>query len=447
MSTALDRLFARGQFGIKLGLQNMHALADALGRPERTFPSVIIAGTNGKGSVTAMIERALRASGLRTGRYTSPHLVRLEERFALDGETVDAAEIERVLADVFTVEAACRADGRLPAPATFFELTTAAAFELFRRRAVDIALLEVGLGGRFDATNIVSPVLAAITSIDFDHTRHLGRTLAEIAGEKAGVIKPATPVVCGALPPEAMLVVELTSTERQAPLVPAWEGVEVTGEMDAGHAVVTVATPTRTYGPVRLALAGRHQVDNALVAVRILEELDSLGFQSSVDAVMAGLRDVAWPCRLERVPLADGREILLDAAHNPAGAAALASYVREAYATGVPLVFGVMGDKDVDRMIAPLLSAASTIIATRVPNERAMDADALADAVNRQAPGRARAIADPIAAVEAALAEAGATSDATPAAACVAGSIYLLGAVLPWIDARRRKPAESAARP
>jgi dihydrofolate synthase / folylpolyglutamate synthase len=427
--SALDQLHAREFFGIKLGLDNMRALAAALSHPDRAFDSLIIAGTNGKGSVTAMVDRALRAAGYRVGRYTSPHLVRLEERFAIDGEPIDTETLEAVTAEVLAADTAAQADGRLAAPATFFELTTAIALELFRRKGVRIAVLEVGLGGRFDATNIVSPRVAAITSIAFDHMKHLGDTLAAIAFEKAGVIKPGIPVVVGDLPAEAETVIQRVADEQKATVVPAHEGVECTGEIVSGRAHLTIATPTRAYGPVTLALSGRHQIGNAVVAVRLLEELDALGLHVPAEAVTTGLADVQWRGRLERVRVRGGRELLLDAAHNPAGAAALASYLREVWPRGVPIVFGVMADKDMDRMLAELAPAASELIVTSVAMPRAASLEAIVTAATRYLPGRVRAIADPPQAVEAALAAA--------PAACVAGSIFLLGALLPYVDSLR----------
>jgi dihydrofolate synthase/folylpolyglutamate synthase len=435
--SALEQLHAREFFGIKLGLDNMRALTAALGHPDRAYSSVIIAGTNGKGSVTAMVDRALRAAGYRVGRYTSPHLVRIEERFAIDGEPIATAALEAVTADVLAIDAAAQADGRLAGPATFFELTTAIALELFRRHGVAVAVLEVGLGGRFDATNIVMPRAAAITSIAFDHMKHLGDTLSAIAFEKAGVIKPGIPVVAGDLPPDAETVITRVATEQRATLVHAHEGVECKGEVTAGAAHLTIETPTRTYGPLTLALPGRHQIGNAVVAVRLLEELDALGLHTSAGDVTTGLADVHWRGRLERVRVRGGREVLLDAAHNPAGAAALASYLREVWPGGVPIVFGVMADKDMDRMLAELAPVASEIIVTSVAMPRAASLEAIVTAAERYLPpGRVRAIADPSRAVDAALAATTAESPGAPAI-CVAGSIFLLGALLPYVETLR----------
>ena len=215
--TTTERLLALEAFGIKLGLGNMRTLAAALGHPERAYPTIHIAGTNGKGSVSAMVERALRAAGHRTGLYTSPHLDRIEERVAIDGAPVDAATFEACARDVLAKVDALRADGRLAVSPTFFEVTTAVAFEAFRRAQVDVAVIEVGLGGRFDATSVILPVCSAITSIAFDHERHLGSTLAAIAGEKAGIARRDVPLVMGEVPPDARAVITAAATEAGAP--------------------------------------------------------------------------------------------------------------------------------------------------------------------------------------------------------------------------------------
>ena len=203
-----ERLFALEQFGIKLGLGNITALVEALNRPDRAFPIVHIAGTNGKGSVTAMVERGLRAAGHRTGRYTSPHLAQIEERVAIDGEPVDSETFNRVTSEVLEVVDRLRASGTLEQLPTFFEATTAMAFEVFRQRHVTAGVIEVGLGGRYDATNVVTPAVTAITSIAFDHERHLGSSLESIAFEKAGIIKAGVPVVVGPMAAEPRRVID-----------------------------------------------------------------------------------------------------------------------------------------------------------------------------------------------------------------------------------------------
>src|SRR5688572_26401514 len=199
----------------------MRALVAELGHPERAFRSVHVAGTNGKGSVTAMVDAALRAAGHRSARYTSPHLVDLTERFAIDGRAVSGADLGAAAADVRDAIESLVRDGTLEVRPTFFEATTAIAFELFKRAGVDVAVLEVGLGGRLDATNVVSPTLTAITSIAFDHQRYLGTTLREIAREKAGIIKPGVPVVVGMVPDDADAVIQQIARERGSELIRA----------------------------------------------------------------------------------------------------------------------------------------------------------------------------------------------------------------------------------
>ena len=287
------------QFGIKLGLDTITAIAGALGHPERACPVLHVAGTNGKGSVSAMAGHALTSSGLVTARYTSPHLVRLEERFAVDGRPVPAASLDAALDQVRSAVAQLRSAGALTVEPTFFEATTAAAFVLFRAAGAQLAVIEVGLGGRYDATNIVAPLVTAITSVDLDHQAQLGTTLTAIAGEKAGTIKPGVPVVIGPLAAETRAVVEAVAREQAAPLVDAFAGVGVVAHLDRGHFQVTITTPARRYGPLRLALAGRHQVDNAVVAVRLLETAAERGVGVTGEAIERGLTDARWPARLE----------------------------------------------------------------------------------------------------------------------------------------------------
>ena len=266
-----------------------------------------IAGTNGKGSVTAMVDAALRAAGHRSARYTSPHLVDLAERFVIDGRPVGQDALVTAVADVRDAIDGLLAERALTVQPTFFEVTTAVAFELFRRAGVEVAVVEVGLGGRLDATNVVSPIATAITSIAFDHQKYLGSTLRAIAFEKAGIIKPGVPVVVGELDPEAATVIERIADERGAELI---------------------RTSARDAADFTVGLPGAHQLANAAVAARLLTLLDARGISVSPEAIAAGLAHPEWPGRLDLRRLPDGREVLLDAAHNPAGAAALASYLQ-----------------------------------------------------------------------------------------------------------------------
>ncbi len=406
--SALERLFALERFGIKLGLDNIRAILAALGHPEQAWPSIHIGGTNGKGSVAAMVERALRASGLRTGRYTSPHLDRIEERVAINGTPIDRATFEAVTADVLgavdhSLSRRSLGGGGLAVMPTFFEVSTAVAFEIFRREHVQVAVVEVGLGGRFDATNVLTPKITAITSIALDHERHLGHTLSEIAFEKAGIAKPGVPLVIGRLPDEAAARIAEVAADVGAPIVDA-------------HATRS----DRRYPPMSLALPGRQQLENAAVAVAILERWSVMMSEVPIEAIVTGLTECEWPARLEWLRMPRGGEVLIDAAHNPAGAAALASYLEDTRTPRLPIVFAAMADKDAAGMIKALAPVASMFVATSAPHARARSADEMAAEIRRHAPG-VNVIA--VAPAEAAVARA--LEHSSKAAA--AGSIYMVG--------------------
>jgi len=422
---ALDYLYSLERFGIKFGLENIRTLLETLGRPDRAFHTVHIAGTNGKGSVTAMVDAVLRAAGRRAARFTSPHLIDLTERFVIDGKPVSEPALVTVICDVRDAVDALIAAGTLPAQPTFFEVTTAVALELFRRAGVEVGVIEVGLGGRLDSTNVITPRVSAITSIAFDHEQYLGHTLPAIAAEKAGIIKSRVPVVVGRVTEEARVVIDAIAREREAPLVPAWEGVSARrAGATPGHPTrLRLRTPLRDYGEVSLSLRGDHQIDNAVVAVRVLEQLHEGGIAVPADAVVDGLAHVSWPGRLEHRRFPDGREMILDAAHNPAGAATLAAYLAETLPSKPPLVFAAMIDKDVRAMFEALLPAVSALVVTRSSIARSAEPEALAQQAIAVAPHLPVRV-EPIRAN--ALAAAWADSPCI----VVAGSIFLLGDVL-----------------
>jgi dihydrofolate synthase/folylpolyglutamate synthase len=421
---AIDYLFSLETLGIKFGLDGIRAILEALGHPQRAYRRVIVAGTNGKGSVTAMADTALRAAGHRTARYTSPHLARLEERFVIDGREVETAALADVAAAVREVVTGLVASGRLPGQPTFFEATTAVAFELFRRAGVEVAVVEVGLGGRLDATNAEASFAAAITSIDLDHQALLGSTLAALAGEKAGVVHQGMTVVLGDPRPDVRAVVAEVCRARGARLVPT-DAAAVRSEFRGGRAHLEIRTARRRYGPVRLGLRGRHQIGNAVTAAVLLEELDALGLAAPAGAIETGLAEARWPGRLE-VLRDGGATVLVDAAHNPAGARALASYLAETYPAGLPMVFGAMRDKDIPGMLAALAPVATAFTFTRARTTRACPPAWLVDAAAAAAPDVPREVAeDPGEAVTRALARGPLVS--------VAGSIFLVGEVRRWL--------------
>lgn len=415
MSDPLDFLSSLERLGMKFGLENIAALTAELGHPERTFKSIVIAGTNGKGSVTVMTETALRAAGVRAARYTSPHLVRLEERFVMDGRDVETADLRDALGAVRGAVDSLIRRGDLEALPTFFEVATAAAFELFRRAAIEIAVLEVGLGGRLDATNVVMPIATAITSIDFDHQAQLGNTIESIAAEKAGIVKPGIPLICGPVPDVAEAVIRDICDSQGATLIRAREVVQILARN--GDDTLDIRTPIRSLDRLTPALRGKHQRDNASVAVALLDELARQGIGIPDDAVRDGLVNARWPARLERF-VVRGVELLLDAAHNPAGARALASHLEEIGWSRITLVFGAMHDKDVTGMLEAVGGRCETIVCTTAPSARALPAAELAQLARRFAPA-VESIDDPAAALERAL--------ALRRPIVAAGSIFLIG--------------------
>lgn len=421
-------LFSLERHGIKLGLRNIKTLCAALGHPERSFASIIVAGTNGKGSVASMVERALRATGLVTGCFTSPHLSDVSERFVVDGLPVDQSALERATTVLQRTVADLLATGSLPSPPTFFEATTAIAFLLFRRAGVQTAILEVGMGGRFDATNIVDPIVAVVTSVDLDHQQFLGDTLDEIAFEKAGVIKPRGIVVTGETKEAPLGVLRRACRDRGARLIEAESGVDAFASTTHGVTELSLTTPSTSYGPVALSLRGQHQVRNAVIAVRTLEAIPTLTVPPA--AICAGLSDTCWPGRLELVqwpgsPVDGNRPeqwLLLDAAHNVAAATALNAYLEENYPGGLPLVLAIMKDKDAANMLTALKGSARRFVCTEVAGGRGRSADQLAALAREHVPDASvAAITPPIAALESAL--------ETDNTVCVAGSIFLVGEV------------------
>jgi dihydrofolate synthase / folylpolyglutamate synthase len=427
-SDSLTWLFGLEQFGIKFGLDSITGIVAALDHPERSFASVHVAGTNGKGSVTAMVDTALRAAGHRSARYTSPHLVDLTERFVIDGRPIQLEALSAVVADVRTVIDRLRDGGRLDVHPTFFEVTTAVAFELFRRGSVEIAVCEVGLGGRLDATNVVQPLVTAITSIGLDHQRYLGQTLPEIAIEKAGILKPGVPVIVGKMAAEAFSAIADIARDRGCAIVRAWDGVTADdlGPGTDSRRRVHLRTPSHDYGEVELGLRGSHQVDNAVVAIQLLEALDARGIAVPPAAIAEGISHVRWPGRLDLIRLPDGREVLLDAAHNADGAAALSAFLRTMSPEKPPLVFAAMRDKAIDTMLKELAKTVGAFVFTCASNPRSADPADLA--------GRARAIA-PALLVEVEPSPARALTVAWRIAPriVVAGSIFLIGDVLKQI--------------
>jgi dihydrofolate synthase / folylpolyglutamate synthase len=404
----------------KLGLERIRAVLGALGNPQDGLTIVHVAGTNGKGSTSAMIESGLRAAGMRTGLFTSPHLSQPTERIAMDGRPVSAerfaAAFDRVHARVEEMLAA----GAIDLHTTYFETVTAMALLVFAEERAGAVVLEVGLGGRLDATNVVRPALAVITPVDFDHEAFLGRSIEAIAGEKAGILKQGVPAVMARQRPEAARVIEERAAALGVPL-------ERTGEWAVeGLALDARGSRFRLRGArtlhIACPLAGEHQVENAAAAAVALVRM---GVEDR--AIEAGIAAACWPGRLELV--SERPEIIVDGAHNPAGARALAAYIDRFYAgRRVRLIFGAMRDKAVDEMAGILFPRAAEVVLTAPRQARAMVPAAL-----REVTGHAGARV--VASLEEAL--------ALPAAGCdvtfIAGSLFMAAEARELLGAARRQ--------
>ena len=360
----------------KLGLENITELLEDLGRPQDAFPSVLIAGTNGKGSVAAMLDAVLQAAAgtgesFRTGLYTSPHLVEINERIQLSGCPIPPEDF----AELFTFLRAriekLLAAGRLRFHPTYFECLTAMAMEYFRRQQCSLAVLEVGMGGRLDATNTSTPRIAIITEIDFDHERFLGQTIGAIASEKAGIIKPGCVVISTTTRPEAAQVIREKAREQGARLVEAREEyfVEEVAAQDGRYRFLACHADGFRLR-VQLSLRGRHQVENSLAVVAAARELNGMGFAVSEENIQQGLASAKWPGRLEL--LSEKPSLYLDGAHNTSGARALARFWEENFSSRrLILVYGAMRDKAVPEIAEILFPRASAVILTRPRQFRA----------------------------------------------------------------------------
>ncbi|HET9209893.1 MAG TPA: folylpolyglutamate synthase/dihydrofolate synthase family protein [Thermoanaerobaculia bacterium] len=360
--------------GIKLGLERARSLLAALGDPQRRFPAVLVAGTNGKGSTAAFLAAIAQSSGYRTGLYTSPHLEVVEERLRIDGRMIAPGRFGRLLADLVSL-----AERETGSPPTYFEAVTLAAFQWFAEEKVDLAVVEVGLGGRLDATNLCDPILSLITPIGLDHQEYLGDTLAQIAREKAGILRPDRPALVWTNEPEAAESVRAAAAETGARLRFAADEVRIESIEPHGWTGqrIRLATPRRDYD-LEIALLGAHQAINLGLAVRAAETLADLGFDRfNPTAIREGAAACRWPGRLEAIGLPGGRRLLLDAAHNPAGAAVLADFL-DRLEEPVDLLFGVLADKDYTEMLSLLAPRARRIVLTTPASPRAKNPAELA---------------------------------------------------------------------
>ena len=444
--TAVARIYALGHElaqtpSHKFDLAHMRVLLAALENPERSFPSVLIAGTNGKGSTASTLASILQGSGLRTGLYTSPHLVRINERIGLGGDRISDDDFALVHDLVDRTAERLVSEGELPWHPSFFEMLTAIGFEYFARRKVDIAVLEVGMGGRLDATNVVEPRVSVITDISLDHQKFLGETVTEIAGEKAGIIRPGGVVVTLPQQPQANDVIGNTILELGARAVNAVPYVPpvspASGEYLAYGADRKPVSryPLQVMGEqilVETPLLGRHQLRNVALAIAAAEELGRQGFPVTASSIERGIRETHWPGRFQvMAATASSPEYVFDVAHNPAGAWALRSTLSAGYPDRpLAFIFGAMRDKAIGEMAEILFPLAERVILTRADNPRSASPTEIREAAARTA-GPMEEAADVAAAIEWAR-----TSARPDTVVVVTGSIYIVGEAMRLLGAR-----------
>ena len=406
----------------KFNLENIIILLERLGRPGRAYPCVHIAGTNGKGSTAAFLEKILRDAGFRTGLNTSPHLERINERIRISGKEIADERFAEIFTRIHAVIEELLAEGKLRTHPTYFECVTALAFEAFAQARVEFAVIEVGLGGRLDATNVVMPLVSIITRIDFDHENYLGHSLREIAGEKAGILKPQVPAVFAAQLPEAHHVLLRRAAELRCPIVETGEAYRMEGEetKDGWARATAVEIASGSSYLLEPRLAGRFQLQNALNAVAAARILQGRSFRVTDEDIVSGIATTEWPGRLER--LQTRPDVYLDGAHNPGAARELARFLEENFAgRKVYLIFGAMRDKAVDEVTGMLFPHAHEVIFTQPGTPRAVSARQLAEMAGDHA-RKFVVIEAAEQALESVLAKAGPED-----AIFITGSLYLVG--------------------
>ncbi len=418
-SETLSYLLSLGHetLAMKLGLKNTELLLAELGNPHHSFASVQIAGTNGKGSTAAMLDSICCQAGVRTGLFTSPHLISITERIKISGCEISTEAFAELATRVRAAAESLVAQGKVQALPTFFEHVTAIALLAFKEAGVALAILETGLGGRLDATTVAGASIVAITPIALDHQDYLGATLAEIAAEKAAIIRPGTTAIIAAQQDEANAVIQQRAAESAVePLRGVYEAA-VEGATADGRFTVTFQTKGERYESVSIGLRGRHQIENAATAIRIAEALNQAGWKIPQTAIVDGVETAQHAGRLELI-----NGYLLDGAHNPAGAQTLLSYLREFVKVPFTLVFGAMRDKNLVEMAAILFPAAARLVLTQANNPRSASAEELQEI--------AVAMGAPNVFVTHSVSEALAMANevtSTPGLVCVTGSLYLLG--------------------
>ena len=409
-ASCLKAMYGLRRFGIILGLATIRSILNALGDPQNNFYSIHVAGTNGKGSVAAALSSILQQSGYRVGLYTSPHLVRFNERICINNRQISN---DAVVKSYQAVQKA-HLGNRTP---TFFELTTAMAFYEFARRRVDWAVIETGMGGRLDATNVIDPVISIITNVSMEHRAYLGNTLARIAREKAGIIKQATPVVTAIKQRQAKSVIQRIAGKKSAPLYMLGKNFKVRRQPAGGFSYYGIEN---TWHDMHTALQGHYQVENAALAIAACELLNKNHTSISQQSIRDGLTKTSWPGRLEIV--SEHPMIILDGAHNLMAARELAKFLGDNLAQrSITLVVGILDDKPYQSMLKSLLPVCSRVIVTRAKTDRALDPLRLFETAKKTL-SDVRIVSDVAQAFTQAVAEADFND-----VICIAGSLYVVG--------------------
>ena len=416
-NTCLKEMYALRRFGIKLGLDTIDNMLTGLGNPEKAFSCIHIAGTNGKGSIASTLSSVLHAAGYAVGLYTSPHLIRFNERICINNDPVPDAEI----VDAYQAVKAIYTGDRDP---TFFEYTTAMALYLFGKAKVDWAVIETGMGGRLDATNIIMPALSVITNISIEHRAYLGNTIAQITAEKAGIIKAKTPVITGVRQPSAIEVIRNIAAEKSAPVFRMGEDFRVRRNRRHGFIYYGMA---HTWKGIKTPLAGDHQVENAAIALAACEALIARGERIPYEAVQAGFLAVRWPGRLEIV--SGSPTFVIDGAHNLNAARRLADFLG-GYAgrRKITLVIGILDDKPYEGMLKALVPLCHHVVLTRPKIDRSLAPEILLETVRSLTPSVdiINNVGDAVRAAQ----QCTSPDDIV----CIAGSLYVVGEAKAAID-------------
>jgi dihydrofolate synthase/folylpolyglutamate synthase len=420
-------MFNLERFGIKLGLENITEFLGRIGNPSRDLKSVHVTGTNGKGSVCVFVSEILRKHGLKVGLYTSPHLVDFRERIRINGRDISEKDVVRLGTELRTVMDAMTSESK-EKQLTFFEFTTGLAFKYFAQKKVDIVVAEVGMGGRLDATNVLSPEVSAITRIGLEHTNYLGSTIQDIAREKAGIIKKGVSVITCERKPEALSVIAGICEKKGAPLRRMGKDFVVNEVDQSLDGTAFDYSGRHTYRDLRTKLLGAYQAENAGAAIAIVEELAERNLLVTEEGIRKGLLASKWPGRLDivsRDPM-----IMLDGSHNPDGIATTVGVLKDLRLTPLTFVLGCLDDKDSRGIVRALAPVAEKIISTQPRYKRALPAKKLGVVVSEEFTGRQEVIEDSEKAFDRGV------KDICGNGLCVIGSLYLVGEALPWWDKR-----------